>query len=271
MLKIGDFSRLSRVSVKALRHYDELELLKPDHVDRFTGYRYYAAHQLPRLNRILALKELGLSLEQIGRLLNEELPPAQIVGMLRLKRAEIRQGMGEAQARLAQIEARLKQLEQEGKMSAYDAVIKKVDALRVAAIRDVIPTYGDQGPLWGELMAWLPTGEASPTGPGLTIYHDTEYREQDVDVEVCQPVAAPVADHGRVKVHELPAVETMACLVHRGSYDGFSDAYGALMGWIEGNGYRIVGPNREMYLVAMGMVRNPAEYVTEIQFPVVKA
>jgi len=96
VFKIGDFSRLSLVSVKALRYYDELGLLKPARVDEFTGYRYYSASQLTRLNRILAMKDMGLSLEQIALLLDKELTPDQIRGMLRLKQVELRQQLEEA-------------------------------------------------------------------------------------------------------------------------------------------------------------------------------
>src|SRR5512135_3610869 len=98
MLKIGEFSRLSRVSVRMLRHYDQLGLLKPSRTDRVTNYRYYSADQLPRLNRILALQDLGFSLEQIGALLDESLPADELRGMLRLKRAEVQQGIQAEQA-----------------------------------------------------------------------------------------------------------------------------------------------------------------------------
>jgi len=117
MIKIGDFSRISRVPVKTLRYYDEVGLLKPVEVDRFTGYRYYSLDQLSRLNRILALKDLGFSLEQIAQLLDENLPAAQIRGMLRMKQAELQDRVREEQERLARVEARLRQIEQEGSFS----------------------------------------------------------------------------------------------------------------------------------------------------------
>ena len=101
MFKIGDFSKLSQVSVKTLRYYDEIGLLRPSEIDRFTGYRYYAAGQLSRLNRILLLKGLGLSLDQIGRLLESDLPPDQLRGMLKLRRAEIERSIEDEEARLA--------------------------------------------------------------------------------------------------------------------------------------------------------------------------
>ena len=134
MFKIGDFSRLSLVSVKALRYYDELGLLKPARVDEFTGYRYYSASQLTRLNRLLAMKDMGMSLEQIALLLDKELTPDQIRGMLRLKQVELRQQLVEGQARLARIGAWLQAFEQEVTMPAYDVVLKKVAPLQVAWI-----------------------------------------------------------------------------------------------------------------------------------------
>lgn len=285
MFKIGDFSKFGKVSVKALRYYDEIGLLKPAWVDSFTGYRYYSVDQLPRLNRILALKELGLSLEQIARLVDDELPPAQIRGMLRIKQAEIQQQVEAEQAQLARVEARLRQIEQEGTMPTYDVVLKKVEPQMVVTIRDVVPTYSDQGRLWKELAAYLKQHGAKAVGPSLTIYHDTEYKERDVDVEVATPVSEPVPDNERVTVRELPGAELMACVVHQGSYETLNEAYTALLEWVEANDYRIVGPDREVYLRcpdneyedpdAVGytdyLADDPVGYVTEVQFPVEKA
>jgi DNA-binding transcriptional MerR regulator len=285
MFKIGEFSKLSQVPVKTLRYYDEIGLLRPAKVDRFTGYRYYSADQLPRLNRILALKDLGLSLAQIARLLDGDLPPAQIRGMLRLKQAELQQQVQEEQARLARVEWRLKQIEQEGTMPTYDIVLKKIDPQTVVAIRDIIPTYGDQGPLWKELSVYLAQHGARAAGPSLAIYYDPEYRERDVDVETATPVGTPLPGTERVTVRELPGMETMACVIHQGDYETLGQAYNALLTWIEANRYRIVGPNREVYLrcpdndyedpAAYGyddyVADDLAECVTEVQFPVEKA
>jgi predicted transcriptional regulator YdeE len=114
MLKIGEFAKEADVTVKTLRHYARLGLLKPAWIDRFTGYRYYAREQMPRLNRIMALKDLGFTLEQIGRILTENLTVDELRGMLRLKCAELEQRIEEEQARLARVEARLRQIEHEG-------------------------------------------------------------------------------------------------------------------------------------------------------------
>src|SRR3954470_13796017 len=137
-LKIGEFARIGQVSVSAMRYYDEVGLLRPVEVDRWTGYRYYAFDQLGMLNRLLALKDLGLSLEQIRQLLGEELPGEQIKGMLRLKRAELQAQAQEINERLARVEARIEQIEMEGKMPDYEVIVKRVEPVRVALLRDVV-------------------------------------------------------------------------------------------------------------------------------------
>lgn len=270
MFKIGEFSRFSQVTVKTLRHYDQLGLLKPVKVDRFTGYRYYSASQLPRLNRILALKDLGLSLEQIGDLLEGDLSPDQIRGILRLKQVEIQEQVQEEQARLARVEQRLKQIEQEETMPTQEVVIKKAPPQAVASVRDTIP-IAQVGQLFGEIFAYLGQRQVNPAGPPVGIYYDEEFREEAVDVEVAVPVAGSVPESDRVKGQQLPAVEKMACIVHEGSYETVGGTYGQLMGWVEANGYRMAGPVREVYLRGPESGDDPSTYVTEIQLPVAKA
>lgn len=285
MLKIGDFSKLGQVSVKTLHYYDQIGLLKPVKIDPFTSYRYYSIDQLPRLNRILALKDLGFSLDQIGVLLDEDLPAAQIRGMLRMRQADIHLQMEQMQTRLLNVEARLRQIEKENTMSIYDVVIKKIEPQKVVAIRDVVPSFEEQDSLWRELAMFLKKFNARASGPSLTIYYDSEYREQDVDLETATPVASSPPGNQRVSVREIPGVEKMACVIHHGPYETIGDGYAALINWIEGNGYRIIGPNREVYLrcsdngyedseligYADYVALDPQDFVTEIQFPVEKA
>jgi len=140
MIKIGDFSKLSLLSVKTLRYYDEMGLLKPVQVDRFTGYRYYSASQLPRLNRILALKEMGLTLEHIRMLLEKDLPADQVLGILRRRQVELQQEIQVSEAMLRRVEVRLRQFEQENYMPKNEVTIKSVPALWVASVRGVVPT-----------------------------------------------------------------------------------------------------------------------------------
>lgn len=268
MFKIGDFSKLAQVSIKTLRYYDEIGLLRPSEIDRFTGYRYYAAGQLSRLNRIRLLKGLGLSLDQIGRLLQSDLPVDQLRGMLKLRRAEIERSIEEEESRLAQVEALLIQIEQENMvMSDYDVVIKKIAPVHVASIRDVVANYGAQGELWGELEAYLAQHHVKPVAPCLTIDHNDGYKERDVDLEVCEVIDAELPTSDRVRVSDLPAVEMMACTVHHGPFNQLSNGYQALMRWAEANGYRFCGASREVYLQVGD---DEAANVAEIQIPVEK-
>ena len=270
MFKIGEFSKLSQVPVKTLRYYDEIGLFKPAEVDDFTGYRYYSADQMPRLNRILALKDLDLSLAQVAELLDGDLPAEQIRGMFRMKQAEMKGRVKEEQARLARVERRLRQIEQEGTMADQEVVIKSIPAMKVAAVREVIPTYGDIGSLYSALFKHTGRHRARPAGPALSIYYDEGFRERDVDVEAAVPLSKDIPDGDRVKVRELPAVDEMACIVHKGSYDAMAEPYSQIMTWIEANGYRVSGSNREVYIKGPGLFTKPSKYVTELQIPVEK-
>jgi len=275
MLKISDFSKLSLVSVKALRYYDERRLLKPARVDPSTGYRFYSASQLTRLNRILAMKDMGLDLSQIALLLDQEPTPDQIRGMLRLKQVELHQQLEEGQARLARIEAWLQAFEQEATMPAYDVVIKSVVALRVAQARGVAPKMEQPelgitlGRLFAEVMGSITQHGATIVGPGITLYYDLEYREREISVGACLAFEGSLFESEQVKVVELPAVETMASVIHHGSFSTMHQAYNAILPWIEANGYHIRGPNRELNL-EFESGGDESTFVTEIQFPVEK-
>jgi effector-binding domain-containing protein len=269
MFKIGEFSRFSQVTVKTLRYYDQLGLLKPAEIDRFTGYRYYSARQLPRLNRIMALKDMGLSLEQIADLLEKELSIEQIRGMLRLKQVEIQQKVQEEQARLALVEWRLKQMEQEETMSAQEVVIKQIAAQPVVSVRATIPTTGIPN-LFTEIYTYLGQRTLNPAGPSMGIYYDEEFHEETIDVEVAVPVTAIAPGEGRVKSRELPALDKVACIIHEGKFDTLRATYTHLLGWIEANGYRLAGPIREVYVQWALPGQDPSTNITEIQLPVEK-
>ncbi len=268
MFKIGEFSRLCQVPVSALRYYAEIGLLLPARVDGQSGYRYYSAGQLSQISRILALRDLGLSLDQVGLLLRDDLPAAQIRGMLRLRQAELQQHLAEEQARLWRVEERLRMLEQESAMSDYEVVIKELPAQLVAGVRDTIPTYPDVGRLFDELYAYL--GRLGAGGLVAALYHDEGYKEGAIDAEAVAFLAAPVPAIERVKVYEMPAV-TVASTIHSGAFSRFREAYDALGRWIETNGYQIAGAPREVYLHTNQPVRQDDEgNVTEIQFPVTR-
>lgn len=264
MLKIGDFSKLAQVSIRMLRHYDELGILTPAHIDRETGYRYYTAAQLPRLNRVLALQDLGFSLKQVAALLAEDLPTEQLRGMLRQKQAELEDHVRSEQERLARAAARLHQLEDDG--APVDVVIKEIPAQPVASVRDTIGAHAHIGSLFDRLF-----GQLAPLRLGglpVVIWHDDSFTEGDIDAE-----ALVYLDHlpevgGDVRVYTLPSV-TVASVVHAGAYQTLPLAYGALMRWLDVSGYHIAGANRELYLHHGTPPRqDDPSYVTEVQFPV---
>lgn len=270
MFKIGDFSKICRVPVSTLRFYADRGLLPPAHVDPATGFRYYTLDQLPRLNRLLALKDLGLSLDQIELVLAERLTAEQLQGMLRLREAEVRQQVGEAQALLRRVSARLRQIELEDAMSVSEVVLKAIEPLRVVSRREIAPTPEQVGALLGETCMAAMQGGVAFGGAPFVIFHDAAFSAENLDVEVVIPVAAepagaPEAGGRALVAHTLPGVAQAACLLHAGDFDGLPQSYTALGQWIEGNGYQIAGPAREVYL------RAPDEAggaLTEIQWPV---
>ena len=273
MLKIGDFSKLSLVSVKALRYYDELGLLKPVQVDEFTGYRYYSTSQLTRLNRILALKDLGLALEQIAQLLDQDLTPDQVRGMLKLKRIELEQCMVESQQRLGRINAWLHTFEQETIMPAYDVIVKKVALLRVAQVRAIVPDLEHIGPIldrtFDQVGDYIYQHGATPVEPSTAVYYVEGYCEQNFEVGACMPFTGSLTGDEKVEVCELPAHETVAVVVHHGPFSEMHQAYEAAFRWIEANGYQSAGYVRELNL-AYERGGDQSKYVTEIQFPIEK-
>ena len=273
MLRISDFAQLSRISPKALRLYDRMGLLKPMEVDNFTGYRYYSATQLPRLNRILVFKDLGFSLEQIAKLLDENISTEEIRGMLRIKHLEIQQRVLEDQVRLARVEMRLNEIELEKKMPNYEVILKPVESQLVAVTIGVIPNYQDCGPifdrLFNEIYSYVSRHNLKQLGNGISIYHDTKLRDRDIPVEAAVPIHEKIPGNEKVLIYELPGIEDMACTVHRGSFASLGQAYKSLLEWIEKNGYRIIGSIREIYL-QYEPGGDQSQYVTEVQVPVEK-
>lgn len=271
MLKIGDFSKVCRVPVSALRYYADFGLLKPALVDQSTGYRYYSLDQLPRLNRILALKDLGLSLDQIEQVLRAELSAEQLRGMLRFREAELHQKLNEAEAQLTRVEARLKLIEKENAMPAHEVVIKKIEPMQVLSIRENAPAPDDVATLLGETCAAVVQNGILIDGAPFAVFHDKEFKPENLDVEIAIPVAASarkdvlLAGGRKLTARRLTGVELAACLLHTGGFDTISQSYESLGRWIETNGYQIAGPSREVYLRAPDQEGGA---LTEIQWPV---
>jgi DNA-binding transcriptional MerR regulator len=279
MFKIGEFSRLSRVSVRMLRHYDQLGLLTPSQTDPFTGYRYYSAEQLPRLNRIIALRDLGFSLEQIAGMLEDDLSPEQLLGMLKLKRAEVEAQMKQEEQRLARLERRIQQMSESSTHTAYDVVLRDVEPELVATYREVAADDDRIQHMFDMVETYVAGFDGSRADkPPFSIYYDEEYRDKNMDVEVAVPLKYGILETETIRVRQHPRLSNVACVVHVGEYSNIYQAYNALLSWIEANGYRMTGPIREVYLRygADGLDfelpqtylgNDKHEYVTELQLP----
>ena len=272
MLGIGDFARHGRVSVRMLRHYDAIGLLRPAYVDQVTGYRSYDAGQLSQLNRIVALKGLGFTLQQLRFILDDEVSVEELRGMLRLRQAELQSQIATDTARLAQVEARLRIIEREGEMPADDVQIKRIPGIRVAELTATATAASFEpesiapviGPLYDELRTRLDRAGLTTAGPGVAYYEDSPDGD-GVLVNAAIPVDAdPGEDHDFVIV-DLPDIEQAATIMHRGAMDDVMPTIQALARWIHANGYRSVGYNRELY-IELG--ENRDAWVTELQEPI---
>lgn len=272
MFKIGDFSKICRIPVSALRYYADIGLLQPLEIDQFTGYRYYSLEQLPRLNRILALKDLGLSLTEIKTVLDDEqnLNIDHLRGMLKLKQMELQHELNERQAQLDRVAARLDQIEQEGKLPEQEVILKQVEPMRVLSYRFMAPSSEVIGHHLGMIFPKLFESGVMPVSAPGTRYHNLDFDPENIDCEIVYPVANtvkddfPISDHILMTVVELPKVE-VATIIHKGDYTLLEVSYTAIGRWIEVNRYQMVGPAREFYLSSPD---SPEGAITEIQFPV---
>jgi len=282
MFTIGDFAGLGRVSVRMLRHYDAIGLIRPAHVEPHNGYRYYTAAQLRLLNRVIALKDLGFTLQQVQTMIDEKVDAGELRGMLRLRRADLAARMEQDTARLAQVDARLRMIETEGHMDTGDVVLKQLPAMRVAELSATAIGYDhpssiteNLSPLYPRLMELMERHGVAMTGAPIAYYSPapTAPGDETITVHAAFPIAAGdlgADDLGAVgfDVVDLPAVERAATALHEGAMSEAFRTGQRIATWIDDNGYRPIGPGfaREVYLECP-----PGEFdkwVTEMQVPV---
>ena len=288
MFRIGEFSLIAQVSGRLLRYYDEIGLLSPEYTDPQTGYRYYSATQLPHLNRILVLKELGLGLDQIARLLSQGASSEEIRGMLLLRKAEITQAMQDEMAQLQLVEARLDQLDAFGQAPVLDVVVKSIPSQRYLALREVFPDVASVRRLVVQMTALVPhTMPSSSLGQIAFVIHSRMFDPDALDFEVGYlltgspgnagnagnagrtPATVRLSEERVLTVRDLPAVETMATLAHAGSINDIHRSYGLLGTWVEQQRWRIVGQGRQVMLQLPQPGHDDA--IIELQIPVSKA
>jgi DNA-binding transcriptional MerR regulator len=278
MFTIGDFAGLGRVSVRMLRHYDAIGLLRPARVDPASGYRYYTADQLPLLNRVIALKDLGFTLQQVQAMIDDKVDVTELRGMLRLRRAQLAEQVAADSGRLARVEARLRMIESEGHMDTGDVVLKHVPPVRVAELSAVAASYEGPdisealSPLYPQLMERLEASELKMVGAPIAYYLPApEAGGEAITVHAALPVAGEPSTDPGFDLVELPAIEEAATLLHHGPMMDADRTMQVLARWIDDNGYRTVGPGyaREVYLDCPP--DGQEKWITEMQLPVTRA
>jgi len=270
MFKIGDFSKLSRISIRMLRYYDSKGLLKPNKVDDFTGYRYYSSEQIHMINKIHAMKEMGFNVSEIKILISDENSKDQILVLLNSRKREIIDTVNEEEEKLSKVNTLIKMISMEDKNMKYEIAVKNMPKQKVASLRDTIPKYEDEGILWEELQEICKEKDIKPDGPIYAIYHDEGYKEKDVDVELAMVIDNDIEETDRFKNSSLEKVEKMAVIMHRGRFEEMTKAYEALGTWLESNELEIYAPTRVIYHKGPWSENDPEDYLTEIQAPVKK-
>ncbi|SFC38416.1 MerR family transcriptional regulator [Clostridium uliginosum] len=269
MFKIGDFSKLSRISIRMLRHYNDIGLLMPKNIDEFTSYRYYDVSQLSIANRIQSLKNMGFSLETIKEILKEYEDADSLKKYLKLHYTQMKEKSDRIQKQLLIIETTIEQLEQGSVNMNYDVVIKNFPELKVISLRKVIPAYNDEGMLWGELNKELIKQKVSCANPcyAMAVFFDEGYKENDVDVEIRLAVLNNYKDTKDVKFKTTDPI-TAATVIVKGDYNQLTAVCEAIGNWINDNGYEIDGPMFNIYHVSPAMESNPDNWITEVCFPI---
>jgi DNA-binding transcriptional MerR regulator len=274
MFRIGDFSKIARVSGRLLRYYDSIGLLSPKRTDPITGYRHYTADQLGRLNKILALKELGLSLEQVARLLDDKVSNDEIRGMFMLKKAELERSLSEEALRLRNVQSRLSQIDDKGFVEDYDVIVKSAQSQPYLAYRR---TFSNFAGAIGALKEAAQHGSRripEQVREALVVVGHSDFDDESLDLEIGFSLRSErertlvLPSGAELRPTELPEAERLATLVRSGPNYQSHLAFGALGLWMEANRFEIAGPSREVFLKMPFEPPDSDDAVVEIQFPV---
>jgi Predicted transcriptional regulators len=271
MLRIGDFSKLSRISIRMLRHYDEMGILIPKHIDNFTSYRYYSEEQLAVASRIISLKDMGFRLSTIKEILKSYDNPKALSDYLVVKRTEMQEEEVEIQQRLLLLETAIKRLREDDNAMKYDVILKTVPQRYVASVRKTIPAYNQEGILWNILMSETAALHMIPEDNccSLAMFHDEDYKDSDADVEIQISVKGKYENTEHVVFKVVPEVQ-IASATYKGSYEQLTEVNHTVANWVRDNGYEFNGAMFCIYHVSPAQTNNPDELVTEVCYPIEK-
>lgn len=271
MFRIGDFSRIARVSARLLRFYDEIGLLVPAHADPQTGYRYYAVTQLAQLNRILVLKELGFNLDQVREIVSSNIGAAELRNLLLLRRNDVERTLAAESQRLRQIETRISQLETDGELSADDVIVRAEPAYDILSLRRVVPSFLAARALILELREHARRLPSRAAGSLVGVAHSPDFEADEIDVEfgltlpAGSDLEAPAGSPLRRRT--LEAVSRMAVCVRVGLPEDAHLVTAKIGRFLAAGGDALAGPSREVFL-ELPKPDRMHESVVEMQFPV---
>lgn len=266
MLSIGAFAQIGQVTHRMLRHWDTAGLLVPAHVDEFNGYRSYDPSQLERLHRIVALRQLGFGLDDISAILERGVDAERIASLLRIRRAEVEQEHRIAAERLVDVERRLHLIEREKHMSRIEIVEKPLPAVRLAALRTVVP---DQPAVAGVVGSAFDAVADAIGGEHPLTTPIAQYTTLDDGLEVIVGYTYAGPAREEFDIIELPAADEAVCGIHLGSMEHIAESWQAIHAEIFARGLVHDGPCRELYVRAVG--DDQSDWVTELQQPVRRA
>lgn len=271
MFKIGEFSKLTKVSVRMLRYYDEMGLLKPAAVDKYTGYRMYDTDQIPTLQRIVLLRDMDFNVGEIAAALREW-DTAAITGLLESKKAQLQEAVSLELQRIKKIEAAVKDINSNKIEVHYNVTLRQVPSFQILSVREIIPDYFCESILWGKLYDFVirEKVQLSPGCGNLAIFHDEWTPERGVDVEVGVFVSKMGPNKGNFVYRRTEPVENMACIMVYGPYENIGPAYHSFAYWLEEHRqYEMEdAPSRQICHIGQGNGENPENYLTEVQVPV---
>lgn len=263
LYKIGMFANMNRVTIKALRYYDEQKLLVPVYVDEENGYRYYAAGQMAQLHRIIALKNMGFSIDDIRKIIEG----AEEKSFLLVKKQEILKEIAVLTDKLSQIES---YLARDSINLSAPVLIKEIPQAIVCTMKRRIKSYDALFELMPQMGAQMELSDCKCAQPSycFTHYLEPEYKEEDILVEICEAVTEKKPDTVDIAFKVFPKVPMAACIFHKGSYNTLPESYAMLLQYIEENRYEICGNIRESYIDGVWNKETENEWLTEIQIPV---
>ncbi|MCH1981289.1 MerR family transcriptional regulator [Ruminococcus sp. OA3] len=267
MFKIGEFSKLTQVSVRMLRYYDENNLLKPAQVDPFTGYRLYSVDQMPLLNRIIFLRDSGFNVAEITEALNNW-DDDTVIQLLENKRIELEKNIQDQKQKISRIELAKADLKHEKSDMPCNISIKSIPSYQVLSLRKMIPDYYAEGQLWKEMAGFAGSRHIQVTGNTFSIYHDAEYKETNVDVELCAPVSRMEDSRDGFIFRNTEAFPCMASTMVYGPFENISGAYLAFARWLQENSqFQMLDTSRQIVHRGPWNEENPEHYLVELQIP----